>query len=184
MSISFACACGKNFTVADEYAGKRTKCPACGAPLTVPAPAGEPAPQKSESEEDAAYRALLEAPEADTASPNRAAPPASHFDQPPPPPARPTGPPTPTARKPKFRKPSAEEREARKHREPRQHDPERGKRTFYVIGGVFLMLLGAGIGFISVNERISIRGGVAGFFMVIGGIRTFFQGVSGNFDDE
>ena len=37
MSISFACACGKQLKVADAHAGKRAKCPACGHPVTVPA---------------------------------------------------------------------------------------------------------------------------------------------------
>jgi hypothetical protein len=38
MPITFACACGKSYTVADALAGKRTQCPVCQAPLTVPAP--------------------------------------------------------------------------------------------------------------------------------------------------
>jgi hypothetical protein len=67
MSISFVCACGKSFAVADEYAGKRTKCPACGSALTVPTPAAESAPPAAEAEEDAAYRALMEAPESSAA---------------------------------------------------------------------------------------------------------------------
>ena len=36
MSISFTCECGKSFTVADEFAGKRTKCPVCRALIVVP----------------------------------------------------------------------------------------------------------------------------------------------------
>lgn len=39
MPITFNCDCGKAFSVKDEYAGRRTSCPACGAALTVPAPA-------------------------------------------------------------------------------------------------------------------------------------------------
>jgi hypothetical protein len=38
MAITFACACGKSYSVADEMAGKRTKCPACHAVLVVPIP--------------------------------------------------------------------------------------------------------------------------------------------------
>src|SRR5689334_15156561 len=34
--ISFSCPCGKGYTVKDELAGKRTKCPACGSALVVP----------------------------------------------------------------------------------------------------------------------------------------------------
>src|SRR5688500_12627530 len=43
MSITFACGCGKSFTVADELAGKRVKCQACAAVLTVPDAAAAPA---------------------------------------------------------------------------------------------------------------------------------------------
>ena len=41
MSITFACTCGKSFKVDDHLAGKRTRCPACKAPLTVPTPEPE-----------------------------------------------------------------------------------------------------------------------------------------------
>lgn len=38
MPIAFACpGCAKSFRVADELAGRRSKCPACGTSLTVPA---------------------------------------------------------------------------------------------------------------------------------------------------
>ena len=36
MPIPFACTCGKRFTAKDEHAGKQSKCPACGALLTIP----------------------------------------------------------------------------------------------------------------------------------------------------
>ena len=36
MPITFACDCGKQLRVADEYAGKRAKCPECGEVATVP----------------------------------------------------------------------------------------------------------------------------------------------------
>jgi hypothetical protein len=36
MAIEFDCACGKHLKAKDEAAGKRTKCPFCGAVLTVP----------------------------------------------------------------------------------------------------------------------------------------------------
>lgn len=38
MSITVACACGKKLRTKDESAGKRVKCPGCGAVLTVPKP--------------------------------------------------------------------------------------------------------------------------------------------------
>lgn len=37
MSIEVRCACGKRLSVADEHAGKRGRCPDCGAVLTIPA---------------------------------------------------------------------------------------------------------------------------------------------------
>lgn len=60
MSISFACECGKTFNVAEEYAGKRTKCPACGVELTFP----ESEPEHL-SDEDKAFRALADGPDAE-----------------------------------------------------------------------------------------------------------------------
>lgn len=71
MPIEFACPCGKGFKVADAYAGKRSKCTACGLPVVVPSPTpGEvptepprpaaPPPTAEESAEDAALRALLD----------------------------------------------------------------------------------------------------------------------------
>lgn len=36
MSHTVACACGKTIRVKDDYAGKRIRCPGCGAPLVVP----------------------------------------------------------------------------------------------------------------------------------------------------
>ncbi|AWM42049.1 hypothetical protein C1280_37040 [Gemmata obscuriglobus] len=52
--------------MSDEYAGKRTKCPSCAAPLTVPAP--EVAALAPASEEEAAYRALMDSPEPEPAN--------------------------------------------------------------------------------------------------------------------
>src|SRR5262245_36679807 len=37
MTIALECDCGKAVKVSDALAGKRMKCPACGANLTVPA---------------------------------------------------------------------------------------------------------------------------------------------------
>src|SRR5262245_36544007 len=36
MPIPFRCACGKKLQAKDEYAGKKLKCPGCGAILTIP----------------------------------------------------------------------------------------------------------------------------------------------------
>ena len=38
MPISLECKCGRSFRARDEAAGKRVKCPDCGAPVLVPAP--------------------------------------------------------------------------------------------------------------------------------------------------
>jgi hypothetical protein len=40
VTISISCGCGKTMRVADEHAGKRARCPGCGATLTVPTPQG------------------------------------------------------------------------------------------------------------------------------------------------
>jgi hypothetical protein len=181
MSISFACACGKGFSVRDEFAGKRTKCPACGSALTVP-PAADSQTEPELSDEDKAFRALAEAPEPEpsVAQPRMLAGTASAFERSPP-----ASPPAPiaSAQKPKLRKASPEERKARKHRR-RQHDPERARKTLYMIGGVLMVLGGGALGYFCIAEGISIRGGVFGFLMVFGGISTFFQGVTGKFEDE
>lgn len=44
MTIPFACSCGKSFQAKDEFAGKRTKCPACGQVLVIPQPSRADAP--------------------------------------------------------------------------------------------------------------------------------------------
>ena len=61
MPITFDCTCGRHFSVGDAFAGKRTKCPSCGTPLTVPVP--EAAPPEPGFAEDEAYRALLGSPD-------------------------------------------------------------------------------------------------------------------------
>ncbi len=38
MAIEFSCQCGKRIKVADKFAGRQGKCPACGVVLTIPAP--------------------------------------------------------------------------------------------------------------------------------------------------
>ncbi|MFL5342900.1 MAG: hypothetical protein ACJ8F7_22425 [Gemmataceae bacterium] len=41
MSIAITCGCGKNLKVADEFAGRKGKCPACRQAILIPAPATE-----------------------------------------------------------------------------------------------------------------------------------------------
>src|ERR1039458_5799030 len=43
MSILVSCQCGKRFKTADQYAGKKTRCPGCGVALTIPAAPSAPA---------------------------------------------------------------------------------------------------------------------------------------------
>lgn len=102
MPIAFDCACGKGFRVDDGFAGKRTKCPGCGAALTVPAP---PA-----TAEDEAFRLLAEAPDAAPA-PRPPAPPRWDAPAPPkpgPPPPVPKPVTVPAAKTPKRREPREE----------------------------------------------------------------------------
>ena len=47
MHIAAACGCGKTFRVSAEHAGKCTKCPACGASLTIPRPEPTEPPSKA-----------------------------------------------------------------------------------------------------------------------------------------
>lgn len=42
MPIAVRCTCGRSFKVADEFAGKRGKCPGCGSKLVIPAAASQP----------------------------------------------------------------------------------------------------------------------------------------------
>lgn len=44
MPITFSCACGQQLEMADEYAGRQARCPACQAVVTVPAAAPPPLP--------------------------------------------------------------------------------------------------------------------------------------------
>src|SRR5262245_53720626 len=42
MSIAVTCSCGKQFRVKDEHAGKRTTCPFCKQPLSIPGKSSTP----------------------------------------------------------------------------------------------------------------------------------------------
>lgn len=88
MPIEFACACGKAFKVADAYAGKRSKCTACGQPVVVPVP--QPVPADDPTDEDAAARALLDGDDPEPAP--RTGGYAGRAESPPP---RPVSPPPP-----------------------------------------------------------------------------------------
>jgi len=47
MAITFTCACGQRLSARDDLQGKTTKCPKCGASLTIPA-ADPAAPEASQ----------------------------------------------------------------------------------------------------------------------------------------
>ncbi len=50
MSFRIKCSCGKQFGVHDKYAGKKGKCPHCGAPLVLQPPPGyTPAPEATKT---------------------------------------------------------------------------------------------------------------------------------------
>jgi hypothetical protein len=167
MPIAFDCACGKPFSVADEYAGKRTKCPACGGPLTVPTPA---VPESSP--EDEAFRLLAEdgdkEPAEEPSTPVRRDPePAAAA----PPPTRPS--PQPPA-------PSPQPKPRRLHKtRPADGDDSRSERPrIYispaVMGGIGSMLLGAVLFFVGMaNNRIYIFAPVIFFLGLITVIRGF-----------
>ena len=71
MPITFACDCGKQLKVGDEFAGKRAKCPACAAVLAVPTddsfPTAPPPLPLPATTEDDAYKLLDDGPPAPTA---------------------------------------------------------------------------------------------------------------------
>jgi hypothetical protein len=171
MPIAFACECGKPFTVADEYAGKRTKCPTCGAALTVPLPESEP---EQLSEEDKAFRALAEDPEP-AARPPVAQSGAWSEDAPRPAPGAraPISGALPTAKRgPKVARRSSDDRE--RSRTSGIH------LTPAVWGGLFSMLIGGGwFLFVWSNGGFSIYGPI----LFIGGLVSVVRGLLGYSED-
>ncbi len=164
MSISFACDCGKQLTVADVHAGKRAKCPACGNPVTVPAapPPPEAAP---ESDEDAAFRALAEGPDPAPSNREWRAP-----DVPTSPPPRPPAADTPKPPEKKRPKPKKSE----------VHDPyaERGRKWNVdwgqIGGGIVGVVLGTALLLIGLaNNRFFIWSP----FIIIGGAFGILNGL-------
>jgi hypothetical protein len=139
MPIAFACDCGRAFQVADAHAGKRTKCPACGAALTVP---DAPPPA---ADEDEAYRLLADGPDPEP----EAAPAVARRDPDPAALAAPPSKKTPPAPKPQrlHRSRPAEEREH--YQRPRIYISPG------VLGGLASMVLGAAWFFVGMaNNRI------------------------------
>lgn len=64
MAIDFECACGKKLKSKDDYAGKKTKCPVCGAVLTVPQTAAVQAAAAAAAAKSKASAAVAQAEDA------------------------------------------------------------------------------------------------------------------------
>lgn len=63
MAIQFQCGCGKSYTVAETFAGKRVKCKACATVVTVPALPEAPADFEFVSEPAVAVKKSVKAVE-------------------------------------------------------------------------------------------------------------------------
>lgn len=159
MPIAFACGCGKEFSVADEYSGKRTKCPACHNPLTVPTT------ESPAADEDEAFRVLAEGSESEEEAPAPARrDPLPAATTAPPPAPRPTPAPQP---KRLHRTRSASESESRYQRPRIYISPG-------VMGGIGSMILGAVWFFLGLAaDRIYIFAPVVFFMGLLAVIRGF-----------
>ena len=143
MAIEFPCACGKKLSVAEAHAGKLVKCPVCGEPVMVP----------ELSTEDAAFHALMEAPEppppaATATRANRPAPDGERPPAPPPPPYRGAAPNERTLagfdpEPPRARRETRPRR--REHPEFDEQPRPRFAMSSGMIGGIIGMLIGGGL---------------------------------------
>ena len=79
MPIIFNCSCGKTLRVSDEHAGRRVKCPVCGAVLLVPKPKTELV-----SEEEPQFEVVEDHPRDDLRVEERSRPRDDDDDEPPP----------------------------------------------------------------------------------------------------
>jgi hypothetical protein len=62
MSIRVACICGKQYNLKDEFAGRRAKCPACGAVIAVPQSGHIPETAPPQAEKPQAVHPTCEQP--------------------------------------------------------------------------------------------------------------------------
>ena len=170
MSITFACDCGKQLKVGDEYAGKRAKCPACGSVLAVPAGDGfPPAPPAPVADADDSYRMLDDDPPAVAPRPA-----SDEYRRPrslapePPRESEPDGP--PRARYREVSEDAPSERDAGGESGGGPHLPT-------VFGGLFSMALG--------GLFCWLRGGVSivGIILLIAGLVSFVKGLLGYQDN-
>jgi hypothetical protein len=70
MPLKVTCACGKKLVAGDHLAGKRTKCPHCGAVLTIPTEATD----KTQTAEEMAAAIVAAGPPNPIPAPNQPAP--------------------------------------------------------------------------------------------------------------
>src|SRR5579883_3452893 len=175
MPVAFACACGKSFRVSDGYAGKQTKCPACGAGLVVPTPQtgaagdGQP-PGEFEVVEDAAPLAGGKKPAV------KAALAEDDADEPP----------RPKKRKKKKKRDTGIDREQwAAEEEERRYREYATRRLVYMIAGASTVVISLGA------LLIFARNGMTGIIPmavvgagVLGGAYCVWQGLSGTFHKE
>jgi len=193
MPITLNCACGKVLRIADEHAGKRVKCPACGGILasTPPAPA-VPAFEVVEDEPSQAARARPVArPRADDDEDDdvRAGYAVGKAERTP----------EPERPKPSFRKrgdaddddddeprPRKKKRSRMSRRSGALAGAETGRRIGFILGGAFGLVLGIGLVIWGNNDegrgatRLMILGGI----FAVGGLISLVQGITGNLPDE
>lgn len=77
MPITLACGCGRTLRVGDEHAGRRIKCPACGAvtdlapPPPAPAPPAAPPPAPDPADADTVFEVTDAPPPREPAGPRK-----------------------------------------------------------------------------------------------------------------
>lgn len=193
MPITLSCPCGKSLRVADEHAGKKVRCPACGninsapaadaepqfevvndAPARAAKPVARPKPEVEEDEEEGGSYGM--APAEKTAPVPR---------------------PTPNFRK-RAGDPDADEadrelddrrREAsvpRSGRAAREHAKFQARQVGHIFGGIAMLLGGGALGLFGNSDttRLTAKGWALCVCLVLGGLYVLAQGLTGNFDDD
>jgi hypothetical protein len=179
MPIPLKCPCGKKLQVKDELAGRRVKCPACAAAITVPAAEAEfdvvedePPPPKARKNDPPAAKAAKK--------PVRAAVDEDDEDERP--------------RK-KSGRSRLDDDEDEKAERPRKKKKRKGRadadRPFWktpfgmVLNGIGLIILGvAGIAIYLLDDREKMGLLIAGGLCICFGIGGIVTGMSGGSRDE
>ncbi|MFC1596641.1 hypothetical protein ACFL5Q_01660 [Planctomycetota bacterium] len=168
MTLTIQCGqCGKQFSAPDNWAGRRAKCPKCGGPMEIPAPAANSEP------DDFGLELLDEGPAAPpAAAPAAAGPPSNPFAAMPAPPAASGGlGPALSPRKPKKRKTSTEPSIG--HTLATFAGSQKLLTAVAVVMGLVILsslylLVTSGLGWALVGRGIAL---VAGAVIVVGGLR-------------